>query len=396
MRIRERKVANAGEAVAAAHSNPIGLKGDARYTEMAKIMDMDAKPQGAKWHWSSRLKVINGWFGGFRVGYEKGRRLVSHATRDDREKRLFQCFKQLWELGFRIEHPSNLASKHIVALVEFWTGQRAMIIKMGKVTRPIFKIYSPKTIENWLSALRTLCGWLGKNDVVMPKKFYATEAHPLKCTGIAQEDKSWEAANIDFKKIMQDAFDEDSAVATQLMVMSVFGLRIKEAVMFNVYDSDRGSSLYIKKGAKGGRPRSIEITTVEQRETLELVKGFMRLRSGVDHLGSTGRDLEQALQRSYYILKKIGITKKNLGVTAHGLRHGFCQQLMVNMGLIPAIKGGLPDQMTKEERTRIERAVSEALGHTRPSITTAYGGSFYSPQLKITSFNVKDMNNDPR
>ena len=166
--------------------------------------------------------------------------------------------------------------------------------------------------------------------------------------------------------------------------------------MFNVYDSDRGSSLYIKKGAKGGRPRSIEITTVEQRETLELVKGFMRLRSGVDHLGSTGRDLEQALQRSYYILKKIGITKKNLGVTAHGLRHGFCQQLMVNMGLIPAIKGGLPDQMTREERTGIERAVSEALGHTRPSITTAYGGSFYSPQLKITSFNVKDMNNDPR
>lgn len=395
MRIRERKVANAGEAAAAAHFNPIGLMGDARYAEMERIMDMDAKPKGAKWHWSSRLKVINGWFGGFRVGYEKGRRVVSHATRDDREKRLFQCFKQLWELGFRIEHPSNLASKHVEALVAYWTGQLPMMVKMGKVTTPIFKVYSPKTIENWLSALRALCGWLGKNDVVKPKKFYATEAHPLKCTGIAQEDKSWEAANIDFKKIMQDAFDEDSAVAMQLMVMSVFGLRIKEAVMFNVYDSDRGSNLYIKKGAKGGRPRSIEITTVEQREALELVKGFMRLRSGVDHLGSTGRDLEQALQRSYYILKKIGITKKNLGVTAHGLRHGFCQQLMVNMGLIPAIKGGLPDQMTREERTGIERAVSEALGHTRPSITTAYGGSFYSPQLKITSFNVKDMNNDP-
>lgn len=172
--------------------------------------------------------------------------------------------------------------------------------------------------------------------------------------------------------------------------------------MFDVYDSDRGASLYIKKGAKGKRPRSVEITTVEQREAIELIKSFMRLRPGVNHLGSPGldfanpRDLMQALQRSYYILTKIGITKKNLGVTAHGLRHGFCQQIMLNMGLVPAIKGGLLNQMPTEERTRIERAASEALGHTRPSITTAYGGSFYSPQLKITSFNVKDMNNDPR
>ena len=392
---RERKLVHARKAAASVNfKTPAGLVGDAEYAEMAKIMDMPVKTKDEAWHWDDRLKVINYWHGGSRTGFEKGRRVVSHATDAERYKRLHQSFARLWALGYRLEEPTNLRAEHIQALVSSWTGQLALQDKT------IPKELEPKTIENRLSALRTLCGWFKKKNVVKPKAFYATESHPLICTGITKEDKSWERADIDYSRVMREAVTEDPAVAIQMVAMSAFGLRMKEAVMLDVFEAERIGSLYITKGTKGRRTRSVEITNGDQRLALDLIKDFAKTRPGVHHLGSLGldftnpRDLLQALNHSYYIFGKIGITKKTLGVTVHGLRHQFCHELMLSLGLIPAVKGGTADQMPKEARTRIERIASEALGHSRPGITAAYAGSFHRKPEQ--SFNHKDMDNDPR
>jgi len=392
---RERKLVHARNAAAAVNfQTEVGLTGDAKYASMAKTMGMFAKEEKSAWQWHSRLKVINGWYGGFRVGFENGRRVVSHATDAEREKRLYQSFASLWKLGYRIDDPKNIKAAHVEALVKLWTGQ---IPLMGETE---LNELSPKTIENRLSALRQLCKWLGKKDVVKPKAFYATESHPLICTGITKEDKSWEGADIDYSRVMREAVTEDPAVAIQMVAMSAFGLRMREAVMLDVFEAERIGSLYITKGTKGGRKRSVEITNGDQRLALDLIKDFAKTRPGVHHLGSLGldftnpRDLLQALNHSYYIFGKIGITKKTLGVTVHGLRHQFCHELMLSLGLIPAVKGGSADQMPKQERTRIERIASEALGHSRPGITAAYAGSFHRKPEQ--SFNQKDINDDPR
>lgn len=392
---RERKLVHARKAAESANfRTQEGLVGDAKYAEMAKIMDMPVKPKDAAWHWDDRLKILNYWYGGSRVGHEKGRRVVSHATDAERYKRLHQSFTRLWALGYRIDEPKKLRADHVEALVASWTGQRAL------QNKKIPKELKPKTIENRLSALRTLCGWFKKKDVVKSKAFYATESHPLICTGIATSDKSWDASCIDYDRVMREAVAEDPAVAIQLVAMSAFGLRMREALMLDILEAERMGGLYITRGTKGRRARSVEITNDDQRLALELIKDFAKTRPGVHHLGSPGldftqpRDLKQALNHSYYIFAKIGITKKTLGVTVHGLRHQFCHELMLSFGLIPPVKGGTADQMPKEERTRIERIASEALGHSRPNITAAYAGSFHRKSGQ--SLNSKGIENDPR
>ncbi len=74
-------------------------------------------------------------------------------------------------------------------------------------------------------------------------------------------------------------------------------------------------------------------------------------------------------------MKKLGMTKKDAGVTGHGLRAEYLEDQALLLGYIPPTLGGTNDQMDKENLHIIQRKVSELAGHSRTSVTAAYYGA---------------------
>ncbi len=73
------------------------------------------------------------------------------------------------------------------------------------------------------------------------------------------------------------------------------------------------------------------------------------------------------------VLAKIGITKKNLGVTGHGLRHqGLNDQYEKITGEPSAVRGGKP--VDREFDAAARDHIAEIAGHGRRQIVSAYLG----------------------
>jgi site-specific recombinase XerC len=348
---------------------PSNLGGQEKYDWMAECVHAKPGNDSARTTWQFRVSVLVAFYGGYRVSLAKGLRHVANATQKTTEDQLFQSFQMLWDLGYQLRDPSNLQRRHVEALV----------------AEMIRRDLSDSVIQNRLSMLRKMCRWLGKHDVVLATATYATEERDLKRSGVADRDKSIDGAGIDPTEVIEKAFALDPVFGLQLSVQHCFGLRVKESVMFNVYNSDRGKHLFIDRGTKGGLSRIVPIETEAQRAVLNMVREFIDSRPHLSYLGWPGRSLEQARDHFYYLAGKIGLTRKGLGVTAHGFRHGYVHQLMISQGLIPPVKGGGNDQMSVEERKGVMLQASRALGHSRVSITPAYSGSFsisVTPQLR--------------
>lgn len=89
-----------------------------------------------------------------------------------------------------------------------------------------------------------------------------------------------------------------------------------------------------------------------------------------------GRSLSDAnTDRLQYFLKRVGLTKKQLCVTAHGLRAGYCEERAISMGFIPATRGGVPGHVSKDSENLVRLKVAKEMGHSRISVTGAYYGS---------------------
>ena len=74
-------------------------------------------------------------------------------------------------------------------------------------------------------------------------------------------------------------------------------------------------------------------------------------------------------------MRKAGVTKKALGVTAHGLRHQFAQDFHVELTDVQApVRGG--DACADPGILNAALfEIAHQLGHNRPAITCAYLGS---------------------
>jgi site-specific recombinase XerC len=348
---------------------PSQLDAQARYEWMAKRVALEAGNEKSSHSWQHRLAVLVKFYGAYRSDRSRGVRLVSHATMQATHDRLFQSFQLLWDMGYAVKDPANISQRHVRALV-------AEMIKRG---------LSDSVIQNRLSMLRKMCRWLGKHDVVLPTSEYATEERDLKRTGIADRDKSVDGAGVDPTEMVEKALSVDPVFGMQLAMQQAFGLRVKEAVMFSIYAAERKSGLWLDRGTKDGLGRSVPIETETQRAVLDMVREFMESRPHLNHLGWTDRSLEQSRDHFYYLARQVGLTRKGLGVTSHGFRHGYVHQLMISQGLIPPVKGGRADQLPPAQRDAVMLQASRALGHSRVSITPAYSGSFsisVTPQLR--------------
>jgi hypothetical protein len=323
---------------------------------------------------------------------------VSFKTRQDRANGIFRIFTLVRAMGFKLA-PQNLGGRHIRYLMRYWTADptlepelRAQGMRLRRFVRPV-RALSAAYIQQQLSFLRVYAGWIGKPGMVLSATGYVNDPALVKRSIVAQRERSWSAAGVDIAAAIATVQRIDPRVALQLEVMFAFGLRRKEAVMFNpalaevpAYALPAGAApgtqylmfIRVKRGTKGGRGRFTAIRSDFQRAALERAQAAAPGASS--HIGQPGRSLKQALARFDYVMRRAGITRDKLGVTGHGLRHDFSSDLYVELtGLPPPIAGGPRVNVDLVNAAYLE--VARQIGHARPQISGAYlGGRRSSPR----------------
>jgi integrase len=206
-------------------------------------------------------------------------------------------------------------------------------------------------------------------------------------TYAAQRDKSWTGNGVDPDVVIKAIADDDPRVALQLKVLRAFGMRVKEAVMFKPHRSDMGQHVALPRnaGTKGGRPRSFPVDTPEKRAILDEAKSVVPTLDG--HISNPNKTLKQNIDRFYNVIRKHGISKASLGVTAHGLRAGYLIDRFKEItGEDAPVRGGTITADKKESVRRAQYICAEESGHSRYSISTAYYGPIkFIPLLKKDS-----------
>ena len=280
---------------------------------------------------------------------------------------LRETCRRLHTLGFYLNDVGNLKEKHIDAIVRSWHAQG----------------HANKTMQNQLSRLRIFAGWIGKPEIIrqggLPTYLPEVEAKSLTVKTYSEASKSWTGRGINVVEMYQKAKLEDTRLGGMILMGLAFGFRKKENLRIKPWKADFGNELRVDGSvAKNGRFRSIPIDTTTvygqfQRWALDEVKSLCK-RS--ETLGWPGLSYKGSENRYYYFMSKLGITKADAGVSGHGLRAEFAENLALWRGLLPPSLGGSIDQMDKAERKAITNEVSKQLGHDFEHTIGAYFSTF--------------------
>ncbi len=233
---------------------------------------------------------------------------------------------------------------------------------------------SSSSLSNRFTVLRRFYGWIGKDSRIGSVAEFVKDPARVRRTYSATEPKGWEARGVSLSQALGAVHTRCDLTALQLELCWAFGLRAQEAVALKPSESDMNTHLAVTRGAKGGRGRHVEITSERQREVLHRVKQWVNANNPTGFLRRQGDSLQRARNHFYYVLRQEGVTKASLGVTAHGLRHQFAVETFRGVSGTPApVVGGAAIDQATDQATR--KYVTEALGHSRTNITTAYTGS---------------------
>ncbi|MFP1888885.1 phage integrase N-terminal domain-containing protein [Lonsdalea quercina] len=268
----------------------------------------------------------------------------SHTTQADRKRSLTLMARQLREAGFRQMRATSLKGKHITALLTRWQSEDL----------------SAGTLKNRLAHLRWWAEKIGKpgllpadNDQLgIPKRCYVTNQNKA--------------------QTLNDRLDRirDPQVKMSLRLQAAFGLRRKECLLFQPRYADRGDHIALKgTWTKGGKARTVPITTPEQRAVLDEAHAL----AGAGSLIPAQKTYIQ--QRHLYDGQC-----KNAGLSGmHGLRHRYAQMRyeILTGWLAPAASGPGYNHLTQEQQTidrEARQIISRELGHERLQIVSLYLG----------------------
>lgn len=287
-----------------------------------------------------------------------GERQVGLKTRSDRAKNLREL--AFWLASeFQVHSIQHLKRKHLVAYCH-WLEQKGL---------------KPATIATKLAHVSVLCRVLGKHQLVDEREKLFKDPNSLRRSLATTRDKSLEAAGLDFEAIYDQARQLNPRVACQLALCREFGLRVQESWRFRPHLAVRNGFVHVLWGGKGGRKRTLSTPlTAKQEALLEIAKTFAATEA--ESMVPRGLSLRSWKSIFYGVTKKIGLTRKRLGVTPHSLRHSYanCEYERVTSRLSPVQGGALAQDDPHADRAARE-LVADELGHSRPSIASAYIGS---------------------
>jgi len=268
----------------------------------------------------------------------------SHNTQADRMRSLTLAARQLREAGFRQMKASSLKGKHVQALLDRWQGEGL----------------SSGTIKNRLSHLRWWAEKIGKSGIL-----------PADNTQLGVAERRY-VTNVSKARELGSGLDlvTDVHVRMSLQLQAVFGLRREEAIKFQPSYADRGDHLALKGSwTKGGRERTVPITTPEQREVLQ----------AAHHLAGAGSLIPA--HKTYIQQRHVYDGQcKTAGMShMHGLRHRYAQMRYEELTgwKAPAAGGSSKAQLNANQRLNDQYArqqISRELGHERLKVTSIYLG----------------------
>jgi integrase len=302
------------------------------------------------------------------AGYNHLHRAKNNAatTKRDRAYILYQVIDQLREEGFKLTSLLNFDQRHLQAVLVRWKTEEL----------------SPATITKRISILRWFLAAIGKRGMLSDPLLLGLEPKDLRRTYVSRSDKSWSGrGTIPLEKI-DEVRQFDDWVASQLDLMRLFGLRITEAILMKPRASHMGTALRVEEGTKGGRSRVVPIATEEQLKALEKAKELsMTSRKGA--MVQPRKTPQQSRRRIYYVCEKFGITKAQLEITPHGLRHQYANDLYEEVSGTPSAVRGSSEILDRSRELAALHAVTSAMGHARLNITSAYTG----PRKSLTQAN---------
>jgi integrase len=268
----------------------------------------------------------------------------SHATQADRLRALTLASRQLREAGYRQMRASSLKGKHVEALLRHWQTEGL----------------SAGTLKNRLAHLRWWAEKVGKASVI-----------PADNTQLGIPERRF-VTNENKARDLGDGLGKvnDSCVRMSLMLQHAFGLRREESIKFQPCYADRGDAITLKGSwTKGGRERTVPITTTEQRAVLHQAHQL----AGAGSLIPAHKTYIQ--QRHTYDgqCKAAGLSNM------HGLRHRYAQARYETLtGWKAPAAGGPPSrELTPAQRmlgTWSRQTISHELGHERTQISAVYLG----------------------
>ncbi|OIQ99420.1 tyrosine recombinase XerC [mine drainage metagenome] len=286
---------------------------------------------------------------------------VGQGTQDKRRTVIKGFFADLIRMRnprYSIKSIYNLKQKHL----------RAVFIHLEK------KGQAPSTIQNKISIMRTFCEWIGKYGMVGDSFMYVEDRASVRRTMVVQEDKSWEGNGINVLDLIQKVTVKDETVGMWLELCLGFGLRVREAILYRPSIDGENGNISVREGTKGDRPRTVPIENDVQRDILQRAKALADGKTG--RLGIRGKTYEQKRRRFYTVLESIGITLRDEGVSAHGLRHQYMQESFKRLtGQDAPVKGGDINDIPADEFHVATLKLVERAGHTRPTIGASYYGS---------------------
>ncbi|MCG3135911.1 MAG: hypothetical protein HMLKMBBP_03687 [Planctomycetes bacterium] len=294
----------------------------------------------------------------YRAARKKG--VCSAHTQYDRALIIRMAFAQLWDMGVRLPSPRNLGNRHVFMLMERWDQEGVTV----------------KVLHTRISYLRTFARWIGKDGMVKDIRDYLP-GKDLTRRVAAKVNRAWEANGVIAQEVIARARALDERLALMLSMQDAFALRMKEAIeMRPAYCLvESGKVLEIYEGTKGGRLRRVDIDSDYKRETFEWARRLAAAGRG-GRIRWPNRTWKQARAHYYYLLRKLGVTKTDLGVTSHGLRHGYSQEKYQDLtGLPPPIVGVDPKLVDPDAHRDASTQISRDLGHSRLQATTSYYGS---------------------
>jgi integrase len=292
---------------------------------------------------------------------------LSMKTQLYRIQKICRSFVELREHGYALQSPYSLKQKHVQALVDLWVKNKL----------------SGGTIENKLTYFRALAEWMRKPNLVGTLGDYVDRAtHDLVRSYVASEDKSWEGNGIDPLKKLAEIAQTDLHVAVQLKLQVAFGLRVEESFLLRPVESmHEDGQLRVTRGTKGGRDRVVPIG-----DNFPVLEEAAKLSNPVSKstipLGFTK---QQWKDRFYRVLRKHGVRKDDLGVTAHGLRHQFLQGMYERLTGVEAPIKQSGQRATKELHKEAMQRVVEAAGHSRATKANAYLSTYTVQRAKKSS-----------
>lgn len=281
-------------------------------------------------------------------------------TQRHRIMALEKSLRRLLNAGYKLRRLNNFGLKHMQWIVNDWRAR---------------DLNRASTMQNYFSHFRKFCMDLGKPQLARYLDEEQAGDPLMRRSTYARTDHSEQARGLDVHALFKQAHALNPWFAAQLMLIFAFGLRASEAMQFRPHLAERSDGLVLVLfGTKGGRPRVLPFELTEfQRSVLQYAKTFPVHKA--ESMIPADYSLKRWRRRFYDYCERVGLTRDQLGVTPHSLRHGYLLDNYEEIaGEAAPVRGGGLARVNPCADRAVREVIALLAGHTHPSITTAYLG----------------------